>query len=124
MSNYPLSDFEKSTVPLNNILGTLGEEFSDLGLLADRLQGVLSPALLAVAHDTECHKNIQMLDLFAQRLNALSAYVATLGQTVPRDWLINSEAALSTVSLSRLAWRLQGTEAPEPHVESGELDLF
>ncbi len=119
-----MSDRERAKIPLDNVLSTLGEEFSDLGLLADQLQTVLSPALLKVAHDSDCHKNIQMLDLFAQRLNALSAFVGALGTTVPHEWQIDSGAALSVVSLSKLAWRLQGVELPGAHVQSGELDLF
>jgi len=124
MGNDAVSDLEKPKMPLTSVLSTLGQEFSDLGLLAHQLQTVLSPALLAVAHDTDCHKNIQMLDLFSQRLNALSAFVTTMGGSLPLSWEIDSEAALRVVSLSKLAWRLQGEHMPEPHVESGELDLF
>lgn len=110
---------------LTEILAALGEEFLALGQFTEQFQTSLSPALLRVANDPECHRNVQTLDLLSQRLAALSAYVLTIGRSVPDDWRINSQAALHNISLADLAYRLRGTPVPQQEeLQSGSLELF
>ncbi len=109
---------------LSSILAALGDEFQELGLFAEQLQTVLSPALLRIANDPDCHRNVQMLDMLSQRLHALSAFVCSVGGTVPGDWEIDSSFALSAVTLSDLAWRLQGLQTSEEHHQAGALEMF
>lgn len=109
---------------LTSILSALGDEFQELGRFAEQLQTVLSPALLRIANDPDCHKNVQMLDLLSQRLHALSAFVCSVGGTVPQHWEIDSSFALSAVTLSDLAWRLQGLQTAEEHHQAGALEMF
>jgi hypothetical protein len=109
---------------LTSILAALGDEFQELGRFAEQLQTVLSPALLRIANDPDCHRNVQMLDLLSQRLHALSAFVCSVGGTVPGDWEIDSSFALSAVTLSDLAWRLQGVQSAEEHHQAGALEMF
>ena len=71
--------------PLREILEALGAEFLALGQFAEQFQVFLSPALLRVANNPECHRNVQTLDLLSQRLAALSAYVQSIGHEVPDD---------------------------------------
>jgi hypothetical protein len=111
--------------PLAEVLEALGEEFSALGQFTEQFQTSLSPALLRVANDPECHRNVQTLDLLSQRLAALSTYVLTIGRAVPEDWRINSQAALRNISLADLAYRLQGAPVPQQEeLQSGSLELF
>jgi hypothetical protein len=118
-------DNEPSHAPLTEILEALGEEFSALGQFTETFQNSLSPALLRVANDPDCHRNVQTLDLLAQRLAALSHYVLTIGKEVPQDWRVNSQTALRNISLAELAYRLRGAPLPaEPEKHSGELELF
>ncbi len=116
---------EHPPAPLMEILEALGEEFSALGQFTERFQTSLSPALLRVANDPECHRNVQTLDLLSQRLAALSTYVLTIGREVPQDLRINSQAALHNISLADLAYRLRGVPVPQqPEMQSGSLELF
>jgi hypothetical protein len=110
---------------LKEVLVALGNEFSALGQFAEQFQSALSPALLRVANDPECHRNVQTLDLLTQRLAALSAYMLTIGRSVPSDWRINSQSALRNISLADLAYRLSGVPVPQQEeLQSGVLELF
>lgn len=118
-------DADPSPAPLTEILVALGEEFSALGQFTESFQTSLSPALLRVANDPDCHRNVQTLDLLSQRLTALSHYVLSIGREVPKDVRINSQIALRNISLADLAYRLRGAPLPpEPEKHSGELELF
>lgn len=118
-------DTDATHAPLTEILVALGEEFSALGQFTEQFQSTLSPALLRLADDPECHRNVQTLDLLSQRLAALSGYVLTISQSVPQELRINAQAALGNISLADLAYRLRGVPAPQqPALQSGALELF
>jgi hypothetical protein len=107
--------------PLAEVLQALGDEFMALGQFTENFQISLSPALLRVANDPECHRNVQT----SQRLAALSGYVLNISRALPTDWRVNSQAALRNISLSDLAYRLQGAPIPEQvEMQSGALELF
>jgi hypothetical protein len=120
-----MGEAEAPQAPLTEILEALGEEFSALGQFTEQFQTSLSPALLRVANDPDCHRNVQTLDLLSQRLAALSNYVLTIGREVPREVRINRQTALHNISLADLAYRLRGAPLPqEVEKHSGELELF
>lgn len=125
MSERRACEDERHHAPLSSILEALGEEFHELGRFTEEFQTNLSPALLQVAGNSQCHRDVQSLDLLAQRLTALSKYVLTIGKLLPTDWHVNSHHALSNITLSDLQYRLKGAPLPEnlDH-ESGELELF
>jgi hypothetical protein len=110
--------------PLISIVSALGGEFSELGRFIEQLQSVLSPALLRLADDPGCHRNVQMLDLLAQRLNVLSIFLSSLSLAVPASLMIDAQSALDAVNLSELAWRLQGIETSYTDQEPGSLEMF
>jgi hypothetical protein len=124
MDSQQLSDGATSETPLVTIFATLGKEFTELAQFAEELQTLLSAALLRVAHDPQCHQNIQMLDLFSQRLQALSDFITSIGQAVPPAWRIDSGGAVSAVRLSDLASRLQGRSTLEEDAQAGSLEMF
>ncbi len=116
---------ERHHAPLHSVLEALGEEFCELGHFAEQFQASLSPALMQVANNPECHRDVQSLDLLSQRLVALSKYVLTLSRLLPQEWQVNSHHALSNITLSDLQYRLKGTPLPpDPGKQSGELELF
>jgi len=118
-------DDERHHASLNGILEALGEEFHELGRFTEQFQVNLGPALIQVANNPECHRDVQSLDLLSQRLAALSQYVLTICRLLPDDWRVNSQSALGTITLSDLQYRLQGAPLPnEPDKVSGELELF
>lgn len=109
---------------LNQIILALGDEFQELGRFVEQLQTILSPALLQLANDPACHRNVQMLDLLSQRLTVLSIFLGSLSEAVPASLLIDASAALEGVSLTELAWRLQGVATSYTAPESGSLEMF
>lgn len=116
---------ERHHASLNAILAALGEEFFELGQFTEQFQTSLSPALLRVANDPECHRNVQTLDLLAQRLSALSKYVLSIGRLLPEDWRVNSHTALNNITLSDLQYRLRGAPVPaQEELQSGTLEMF
>jgi len=124
MEEYPDNCASPANTSLVNVLGALGDEFIELGRFAENLQSVMSPALMRLADDPDCHRHVQMLDLLSQRLNALSSFVCSLGKSMPESWQINADAALKAVTLSDLAWRLQGIQTAEEHHQAGKLEMF
>jgi hypothetical protein len=125
MSDCRSCEDERHHAPLNSILEALGEEFFELGRFTEQFQSSLSPALLQVAGNAQCHRDVQSLDLLSQRLTALSKYVLTIGRLLPADWQVNSQHALSNITLSDLQYRLKGAPLPDDlEQESGELELF
>jgi hypothetical protein len=55
----------------------------------------------------------------------LSTYVLDISRGLPGEWRVNSQRALRNISLSELAYRLQGAPLPEREEEqSGALELF
>ncbi len=125
MSDYSQAGETKQHAPLCAILEALGEEFYELGRFTEQFQTTLSPALLQVAINHNCHRDVQSLDLLSQRLVALSQYVLTIGRLLPAEWQVNSQHALSSITLSDLQYRLQGAPLPEEASrQSGELELF
>ncbi|MCB5945301.1 hypothetical protein [Acidocella sp. KAb 2-4] len=116
---------ERHHASLNEILEALGEEFHELGRFAEQFQSSLSPALLEVAKNAECHRDVQSLDLLAQRLGALAKYVLTISRLLPEEWRVNPNHALNSITLSDLQYRLKGVPVPEDSSrQSGEFELF
>jgi hypothetical protein len=125
MSDGCSDEDERHHAPLHSIFEALGEEFFELSRLTESFQTNLSPALLQVADNAQCHRDVQSLDLLAQRLTALSNYVLTIGRLLPAEWQVNSHHALSNITLSDLKYRLEGVPVPENvERESGELEIF
>jgi hypothetical protein len=55
----------------------------------------------------------------------LSRYLLTIQASVPGDVAIDAKHALSTISLSDLAYRLRGAPLPEHEDRrAGELEMF
>lgn len=125
MNNSRSCEDERHHASLNSILESLGEEFYELWQFTEQLQVSLGPALMAVANDPERHRDVQSLDLLAQRLSALAKYMLTISRLLPEEWSVNPNAALGKVTLSDLQHRLKGAVRPEEAgQESGELEMF
>ena len=111
-------------VSLQLVLSRLGAECADLAELAERLQSVLAPALLYLAEDVDSHRDVQSLDLVAQRLAGMAMVLDALHEQVPSAWQTDVEAALRGVTLLEQATRLRGEAVEVGSHEAGELDLF
>ena len=125
MNNGRSCEDERHHASLNSILEALGEEFHELWQFTEQLQNSLGPALMQVANAPEHHRDVQSLDLLAQRLSALAKYMLTISRLLPQEWSVNPNTALNKVTLSDLQHRLKGAAQPEAagH-QSGELEMF
>jgi hypothetical protein len=100
-------------------------ELLDLGHLAERAQTTLSNVLAKAAHDPECHRDAQVLDLLTQRLYGMSGFLTILNPSIPPVWELDADAAASSVSLGDLADRLSGVAVIEVEPQGfGELEMF
>lgn len=110
---------------LRFILSSIGKEFRELGRFADGFQLTLSPAIIRLALDPACHRDVQSLDLLSQRLAALSAYILEISQLLPAELVLDSRRALASITLFDLQYRLKGAPIPMDNGHrTGELELF
>ncbi len=125
MKNSRSCEDERHHAPLNSILEALGEEFHELWQFTEQLQVSLGPALMTVANNPERHRDVQSLDLLAQRLAVLEKYMKNISRLLPGDWSVDPNTALNKVTLSDLQHRLKGaSQQVEPGHEAGELEMF
>lgn len=116
---------EMHLTSLRVILARISDECREWSEFMERFQLALSPALVCLADELECHRDIQSLDLLSQCLESLAVYIAGLTNVVTDDMRVDSRSALANIPLSELQYRLKGTPLPaEPTRVSGELDLF
>ena len=100
----------------------VGRELTGLSLAVDELQASLGPALAsAAASDASLMQQAQKLDLVAQSLQGLSAFLAAVGRLRIGREPLDLDGVAATLTLASLGARLAG-RAPGP--TSGEFDLF
>jgi hypothetical protein len=114
--------------PMPDVIEAMRAELARLAADADRLQTVMSGAIVAASLiDPECLRESQLLDLLVQRLHGLSDFAAALGPTTSRLWLADPELAARSVRLADqaavLAMPSSGPRPAAPDV-SGDLELF
>jgi hypothetical protein len=112
---------------MTEILTAVASEVAELAVLSDRLQALISAALMAQgARDAEQMRQFQAIDLLVQRLHGVSVFIEGLRAVTPSAWQVDPSRAAAAVALSDLARRLAGI-GPEPSSEadaSGDLELF
>lgn len=125
MMNRSFMDEQEDPVPLNIVLSRISDECQELCAFTDRLQHVLSPALVHFRTDRQCHQELQALDNLSQSLAALAVYIETISGVLPQDVKVDVREALAMIPISALQSRLKGT--PDLHDSAhprGELELF
>jgi hypothetical protein len=120
-----VSDNEQQKMRVADLMQAFEAELLDLGRLAEHAQTTLSTVLARAAHDPECHRDAQVLDLLTQRLYGMSGFLTILNPSIPLAWQVDADEAASSISLGDLADRLSGvavgTDAPQ---DFGELEMF
>jgi hypothetical protein len=115
--------------PLGDTLDAVASEVTDLALISDRLQALISVALIADGTSNSDHmREFQAIDLLVQRLHGVAVFLGALARDTPCEWRANAAAAATDVALTDLALRLTGAslkpvEQAEPD-SSGDLELF
>ena len=113
--------------PLAEVLQAAAAETSNLSRAAERLQSLASDLIRrAVDGDPALMVEAQGLDVLAQTLAALSAFLQRVGQDASPDWRLDIAPALDSVSLSDLAYRLGHKDADigEMVAPAGDCELF
>ncbi len=111
-------------------LRTVAAEVSHLADMSDRLQALISSALLADTTTNAGHlKEFQAIDLLVQRLHGVAIFISALAETTHPDWRVDAAAAAANIPLSDLARRLSGAAPTERAREDeplsdGDLELF
>ncbi len=121
---------QASLRPMSETLAAAALEVSELAQMSDRLQALISVALIADATNDDHLREFQAIDLLVQRLHGVSIFMKALAGASPHHWQVDAKEATSGVVLSALADRLSGTVAesePPPSSEdtsSGSMDFF
>jgi hypothetical protein len=116
--------------PVSQTLLAVAQEIGDLARVSDRLQVLISEALIADGTTNADHLlEFQAIDLLVQRLHGVSSFLETLADLAPADWRLDSVAAASNVLLTALANRLSGQDGAsdlgsEASGDDGEIELF
>lgn len=125
MMSNAATENDPQKMRVSDLMQAFQVELLDLGRLAERAQTTLSNVLARAAHDPECHRDAQVLDLLTQRLFGMSGFLTILNPSIPHVWEVDADAAASSVSLGDLADRLSGVTVigAEPR-DFGELEMF
>jgi len=125
------ADTASADRPLGDTLDAVASEVTDLAIISDRLQALISAALVADGTTNADHmREFQAIDLLVQRLHGVAAFLVALARETPSEWRANAAAAAADVALTDLALRLTGAapapiEAEEAELDgSGDLELF
>jgi hypothetical protein len=126
-----VSDPEQTPLtPVVETLSAVAGEVRALAQLGDRLQALISVALVADSMTHVDHvREFQAIDLLAQRLHGVSSFIDALADGAPTEWTLDAAAAAAHITLSDLAKRLGGsakasvTPAADP-ADMGDLELF
>ncbi|RAK57164.1 hypothetical protein [Phenylobacterium deserti] len=108
-----------SAMSVAQAMEACASELSALARRCEALQHHLAPALEGTALVEEA----QALDLMTQTLGALGHYLSALADDVPADAMVDPRAAAAGVTLTDLAHRLIGHEAPGAGA-SGDFEMF
>jgi hypothetical protein len=111
-----------------DVLAAIGRETGELHLAAVRLQA-MAGELIERARLPAHHPLIeeaQELDAVAQKLDALTGFIARLAAAAPQGWRLDIAEAVEPVFLADLAKRLCREHAPEDDsgAVSGDFELF
>jgi hypothetical protein len=116
------SDFtteEIHATPVAQTLMAIALEVRDLAHLSDRLQTLISTALvLDGSTDADHLREFQAIDLIVQRLHGVAIFVERLSDLAPLSWRLNAADAALHVSLNDLARRLSSVSQPSSPVNA------
>jgi len=114
---------------LNGSLEGVARELNLLQSQILRMQDLCRAPDPGAAFDTVVIRELQGLDLVAQRLEALSGFVLAVADATPFDAAINVTEALEAITLRDLAERLAAQASGQDHPDqsgstAGDFDLF
>lgn len=116
---------EEQVLPLRFVVSIICSELQGLCKNIDQIQVALSPVLSTIKLDEKSHTDIQSLDIISQKLSSLSCYLFELNRELPKNFRVNTQNALSVVSISSLKQCLNGNSSTVLYENSsGDLEIF
>lgn len=110
---------------LRSVLSIMSSELKELSKNIDQVQVALSPILKSICFDAQSHRDIQSLDIVSQKLSSLSCYACELNKALPEDFMVDTQSALSFISVFQLKENLKGVNQNGSHVHfMGDLEIF
>lgn len=105
-------------------LDLVAQEVTDLVVIGDQLQGLISRLVVAASpSDPSAMIEAQAADLLSQRLSGLAAFVRALADAAPADVSADIDSALRVLTLTEQARRLS-SPGSTPAVDAGEVLTF
>ena len=120
----------RSQQPLAGALARTSEVLSEISSVIGDLEDVVGHAIGSAASVRELQiEELQKLDHVRQKIAGAAEFLEALSRSVPRDWLVDSQAAARAVPLTALAQRLGGgappsREAIQAAAPADEYELF
>lgn len=114
-------------VSMRDVISRVGGELGELADAVHRIQSLVSLLVREDAfNDGKNVREMQSLDLIAQKIECLSGFLASLSFDVPSFWRIDTREAAQLVVLSELAARLTFTDEPAGLAagNSGDFEAF
>jgi hypothetical protein len=98
---------ERVDTPVRDVVQRVGDEMRDLADGMHRIQSLVSLLVREDAFNEGRNvREMQSLDLIAQKLGCLAEFLANLGEDIPDFWRVDAHSAARVVVLSDLAARL------------------
>jgi len=98
---------ESVDTPVRDVVLRVGEEMRDLADGMHRIQSLVSLLVREDAFNEGRNvREMQSLDLIAQKLGCLAEFLGNLGEDIPDFWRVDAHSAARVVVLSDLAARL------------------
>ena len=111
--------------PIGEALDVAAVELGDLARLGDQLERILaSLAAQAGLASPELLAECQVADLLSQRLVGVSAFVASLAKSAPREVMVDVLDAVRSLTLAEQAHRLSGRRFVEIRQGGGDVAFF
>jgi len=120
------SPADENLVPVNVMLGRVGQELRQLAATVEDMQSLIGHLLSerARGHSPSLYE-LQKFDLLRQELSGVADFVDALAPGAPPHWLLDPIMASQKVTLSDLAARLTMTEDPdEKRQQAGDCDFY
>ncbi len=98
-----------TTKQMSQTLTAVATEVTELAVLGDQLQILVSSALMSDGATHAAHmREFQAIDLLVQRLQGVSVFMHGLARATPADWRLDAAPMAAQVALADLGRRLTG----------------
>lgn len=111
---------------LRDLMDRIGGEMNDIAGAVHRIQSLISLLLRADAFNDDANlREMQSLDLVAQKIECLGEFLSNLSQDLPAGWEVDAHEAAQVITLSDLSAKLLGESVHGAETaSSGDFEAF